>query len=475
MIKEHRRTFKVLRLGFDLALVVGCYYGIYLFSRYVANPLGFVVVNPDYPLRLPLILAFCWGTAFLASGAYDNTRRPGLWPALRISFKVLALMLFIFSVGLFAFKIQFLSRKFFFAYCLACWGLLSASKSTEFAMLRMLRGLGFNTLSVILVGGEKEMGDIWEEFQRHQEWGYRVVGRVAPAGHPGRRPSRIAAAPGLRVLGRVADLGRILRTRIVDELILAPSAPPAVLRAATREAAVAGVRVRVLVDPAFKDWKPQMDELGRVPVLAFSQYSSRPYQRIAKTALDFCGAGLLLLLLSPLWMLVSLAIRLSMGSPVLFKQKRAGQNGRAFTVYKFRTMVPEARRLQERLASSNQMGGPVFKIREDPRVTRLGGFLRKTSLDELPQLLNVLRGELSLVGPRPLAKYEARRVPAWAWRRYSVKPGITCLWQVSGRNELTFEQWMRLDLKYIDEWSLWMDFKILLRTLPAVLVRRGAY
>ena len=156
-------------------------------------------------------------------------------------------------------------------------------------------------------------------------------------------------------------------------------------------------------------------------------------------------------------------------------QKRSGRNGRAFYLYKFRTMVTGARAAQDELAEKNQMSGPVFKVADDPRVTPIGRILRRYSLDELPQIWNVLRGEISLVGPRPLAMYEARKVPAWAWRRYSVKPGITCLWQVMGRNQIDFMDWMKLDLQYIDTWSLWLDFKILLRTLPAVLSSKGAY
>jgi lipopolysaccharide/colanic/teichoic acid biosynthesis glycosyltransferase len=181
------------------------------------------------------------------------------------------------------------------------------------------------------------------------------------------------------------------------------------------------------------------------------------------------------LVLAPVMALIALAILVSMGGPILFVQKRAGRNGRVFKLYKFRTMVPDARAKQAALEGDNEMRGPVFKLKKDPRITPLGRFLRRSSLDELPQLWNVLRGDLALVGPRAMAQYEARKVPAWAQRRFSVKPGVTCLREVSGRSSLSFEQWMRLDLQYLDNWTLGLDASILLKTLPAVLSSRGAY
>lgn len=173
---------------------------------------------------------------------------------------------------------------------------------------------------------------------------------------------------------------------------------------------------------------------------------------------------------------MALLIRLTSPGPVLFRQQRAGLNGRPFTMYKFRSMVTNAEQLKHELEQLNEMSGPVFKLTNDPRVTPIGRFLRRYSIDELPQLINVLRGEMSLVGPRPLPLDEVARFDDVAHRRrLSVKPGLTCLWQISGRSELRdFKEWVRLDLEYIDHWSLWLDFKILLRTIPVVLTAKGA-
>jgi exopolysaccharide biosynthesis polyprenyl glycosylphosphotransferase len=194
-----------------------------------------------------------------------------------------------------------------------------------------------------------------------------------------------------------------------------------------------------------------------------------------KRALDIVISILMLVLLAPVFALVALAIKLTSPGPVFFFQERIGLNKRRFSVYKFRTMVPNAEKLMPRLVSRNEVSGPVFKMKNDPRVTSIGRLLRRSSIDELPQLLNVLKGEMSLVGPRPLPvrDYEGFNHD-WQRRRFSVKPGITCLWQVNGRSNISFENWMLLDLQYMDEWSLWLDMKILAKTIPAVMRGLGA-
>ncbi len=217
------------------------------------------------------------------------------------------------------------------------------------------------------------------------------------------------------------------------------------------------------------------DFFGR-PVMVFRTTPEASWQSVSKEALDFIGALILLVLFSPAFLLVTLLIKLTSPGPVLFRQKRAGLNGQPFTMYKFRTMVTDAEMRQDELAKMNEMEGPVFKMTNDPRVTRVGRWLRKFSLDEFPQLINVLRGEMSLVGPRPLPVEQVKRFNDVAHRRrLSVKPGMTCLWQVSGRNDVKdFRDWVRLDLEYIDNWSFWLDLKILWRTVPIVLTGAGA-
>lgn len=219
-----------------------------------------------------------------------------------------------------------------------------------------------------------------------------------------------------------------------------------------------------------------LDDFYGRPVLVFRSTPEASWQSVIKQVIDFFGASVILLIAGIPMLIVALLIKLTSPGPVFFRQQRSGLNGSPFTIYKFRTMVTNAEQIKHELAAMNEMTGPVFKLTNDPRITPLGKWLRKLSIDEFPQLLNVIRGDMSLVGPRPLPVDEIKRINDMAHRRrLSVKPGLTCLWQVSGRNEIKeFSDWVRLDLEYIDNWSLWLDFKILLRTIPAVFAGSGA-
>lgn len=222
--------------------------------------------------------------------------------------------------------------------------------------------------------------------------------------------------------------------------------------------------------------RTSFDELGGRPMLVFNSAPEASWQSVAKRCLDIIGSIVLLLGFSPFFLLFSILVKRSSPGNILFRQKRCGIRGEPFTMMKFRTMYSDAEQRKHEIAAMNEMSGPVFKVTNDPRVTPVGRFMRKFSIDEWPQLVNVLRGEMSLVGPRPLPVDEVRRFDDLAHRRrLSVKPGLTCLWQISGRNNVRdFRDWVRLDLEYIDNWSIWLDLKILVRTIPVVLVGTGA-
>ena len=273
------------------------------------------------------------------------------------------------------------------------------------------------------------------------------------------------------------QISEALHAHTVNAIILllaglSPETINQIVKACDREG------VEIMINPGLNFASPfrlSMDQLGGQPVMYYRAQSARPFDLALKQFIDYLGATLLLLLFSPLTLCCALLVRISSRGSVIFKQQRAGLNGHHFVMYKFRTMREGAEKQQDELASQNEMEGPVFKIADDPRITRLGKFMRRHSLDELPQLWNVLRGEMSLVGPRPLPLNEVQRFEHNAQRRrLSVKPGLTCLWQIRGRNEITsFDDWVRLDLEYIDQWSLWLDLKILFATVPVALFGRG--
>ena len=215
-----------------------------------------------------------------------------------------------------------------------------------------------------------------------------------------------------------------------------------------------------------------MEEI-RVEFDNIDENKKRIYE-ISKRAIDIIGAGSGLLLLSPIIVIVACAIKFTSKGPIFFSQKRVGKNGELFDMYKFRSMVVNAEELKEKLAHQNEMSGPMFKMKDDPRVTKVGKFIRKTSLDELPQLWNVLKGDMSLVGPRPSLPKEVAQFEKWMYKRLSVKPGLTCFWQVSGRNNIDFEDWMKLDIKYVDERNIWIDIKLIFKTVLVLFGDKNA-
>ncbi|PSR28969.1 MAG: sugar transferase [Sulfobacillus thermosulfidooxidans] len=276
----------------------------------------------------------------------------------------------------------------------------------------------------------------------------------------------------------IDKLRQLLHSTVVDTVVLALPMADDVMMNAIRMAHQQGKEVRLVLDEvgAFAYKSVLYDFYGNSVLVVNSSRGQQSARQAVKRIMDVLFSFLGIIVALPIMALVALLIKWdSPDGPVFFVQQRVGLNGRLFPCFKFRTMVPNAESLKEEIAHLNVMSGPVFKVPDDPRVTRIGKFLRKTSLDELPQLLNVLLGHMSLVGPRPALPSEVERYGEDYRKRLSVRPGITCLWQISGRNEIDFEQWMQLDMEYIDSWSLLLDFKILLKTIPAVLQQKGAH
>ena len=340
--------------------------------------------------------------------------------------------------------------------------------------LRRLRRRGHNLKALLIVGGGLRSRRFAEHIHSRQDLGYKLIGYVDS--DPAYAQDLVAGAPRL---GKLEDLPTILANEVVDEATIAL---PIKSHYCQIESVVAIFEEQGITTHLLSDLFPQKlarshtADLDGVPIVSLHSVPPFSWRTEAKRLFDVVVGTFLLMLCAPLFVLVAMAIKLESHGPVFFIQDRFGLNKRRFRLIKFRTMRADAEERMKEIEHLNEKKGtPIFKIRNDPRITRVGRWLRKTSIDELPQLFNVLLGEMSIVGPRPLSVRDALRMElAWQKRRFSVKPGLTCLWQVSGRSNLSFEQWMELDLEYIDHWSLKLDASILLRTIPAIVSARGA-
>jgi len=370
---------------------------------------------------------------------------------------------------LFLFKLPDVSRRFLIALFVVQFVVTVALRISIRIGFAVVREHGRNLHYMVVVGTGPEARRFADRVERRRELGLRVVGHLAIDAS-----ERRTEVGGRAVLGTVDAIEEILHGRVVDEVaICLPSTHVGRIEPITRLCEEEGKVVRIPVDE-FGYFLPggRLEEFDGIPVLSLVYGPDRVVGLIAKRLLDIGFAILAAIFLSPLLVGVALLINLLDGGPVLFRQTRVGLHGRPFEVVKFRSMVTDAEARLAELATRNEIKGHAFKLTDDPRLTRVGRFLRATSLDELPQLWNVVRGEMSLVGPRPPLPSEVEGYDIWHRRRLSMKPGITGLWQVQARREADFDRWVELDLAYIDRWSIWLDLKIMARTIPAMLQGR---
>jgi exopolysaccharide biosynthesis polyprenyl glycosylphosphotransferase len=432
--------------------------------------------GPLYPLShyvsLLAIILPIWAVCLFSVGFYRSRRTlpfgEEIWAAAKAVFFGTAT----FAMAVFALRRVDVSRPFLFLFAFVDFSLLSMEKLVIRSLARNARARGFNFRTVILAGTAAKARVLGEFLEHHPHWGFRVLGYLDDG-----TGGEISRRGRWRKLGEISDLEEILAREVVDEVVFVVGRGrledfEEAMLAAERH----GVRSHVALD-VFPHViaRPVLEELDGVPLLTFTTVPSNPLLMAGKRAFDLVFGSIVFVLTLPIQILAALAIRVSTSGEILFSQTRCGLNGRQFRLLKFRTMVAGAEERLAEVSHLNEMSGPVFKVRNDPRLTPVGKFLRRFSIDELPQLWNVLKGDMSLVGPRPPIPEEVMRYDPWQRRRLSMKPGLTCLWQISGRNEIPdFDRWMALDLKYIDTWTPWLDLKILALTVPAVLVGRGA-
>ena len=480
MLRENNKIFQGMHQGWDLGLTLVSFISAYYVKRYLLpQPWGGLSTEPNYYALLMLCIII-WYSVFRFSGVYRPYRkRPFSSIALDVLQAVAVCAMILLGI-LFFVKEQSLSRIFLGLFILIDLGLLIGSKWVFYKTLRHLRKTGFNTRNIVIVGTGPRAGKVIEALKKQPESGLIVIGCLTASSQSSNEPDSGNAPP---VLGNLSELEKILTNHVVDELIFVE--PLRLIANAGQYIQVAeqrGISVHILPEWGLRQmgFTPQVAKLSYenmmgMPILSLMVTPDHHPALIVKNIIDVLLSGLGLVLCAIPFALIAVAIKITSPGPVFFRQERIGQNGRVFTLYKFRTMVPNADKMKQSLLDKNESDGPVFKIRNDPRVIPfIGSFLRKTSLDELPQLINVLKGEMSLVGPRPPLKEETVLYKSGQHRRLSMKPGITCLWQISPqRNDISFWDWVKLDLEYIDHWSLGLDFKILFRTMWVAVTGQG--
>jgi exopolysaccharide biosynthesis polyprenyl glycosylphosphotransferase len=476
MLKQKARAVALGVLAGDLALTALSLPVAYLIRHGVLTSISPTLFpTPLHPFDrylflLVLILPF-WTVMLSVAGFYRSHRTLPLaeeiWAATKVAFGGTAVL----ALVVYGLRLEFVSRWLLVVFAIVNFAFLATEKVALRLLSRWVRARGYNFRTVLLVGTGQKAAQLADFLEAHPHWGFRVMGYLDDD-----NGGEIRRAKRWPCVGRITDLEAVLLREVVDELVFVIEkgklgAYEEALLVAERH----GVRAHVSLDifPHVLA-RPVLEELDGIPLLSFTTTSSNPTHLVVKRALDLAVSLFLFFVTLPIQLLAAIAIKLTSSGPVFFRQVRCGLNGRHFTLLKFRTMDAGAEQRLFEVSHLNEMSGPVFKMSKDPRLTVVGRILRRLSIDELPQLVNVIRGDMSLVGPRPPLPEEVAHYQPWQRRRLSMNPGLTCLWQVSGRNEVDFDRWMALDLKYIDTWSPMLDLKILLKTVPAVLSGRGA-
>ena len=479
MLREQAKLVVRLHRLLDVLIVAGAFVSAYFIKLYcLPQGLRGLITAPNYYIVLLLVIII-WYPVFSIHGMYQSYRTQKLSSIHWNTFKASSCGILVLIMAMYAFKITDVSRIMLGIFYGLNLAFLWTSKTIVYQVLKRFRSRGYNFRNVLIVGSGRGAKDIINAIGDRLGAGYRIVGCLE------RNETYIGmkVKNGVKVIDTYNALERLLMEEVVDELIFATSlrnVPD--VRKHIDLAEKMGVTVRILPQWYIRRLgiKPRVgmlriEEFLGTPTMAINSTPAYKGEIVIKNFIDYTVAAAVLILAFPFWALIAAGIKLSSPGPVLFKQERVGQNRRRFTLYKFRTMAEHAEGNRKNLEALNESDGPVFKIKKDPRVIPyIGTFLRRTSLDELPQLINVLKGELSIVGPRPPLASEVEKYDLWQRRRMSMKPGLTCLWQCArNRNQICFVDWMEMDLKYIDNWSLKLDFKIMAMTVWVVLNGEG--
>lgn len=482
MLKEKESVLKIVMIVLDAFLIVFAFVVAHFFRQYLDQFSIFkgfsssVAAQASLSLSDNLVILFLvvpsWCAILHLNGMYSSMRTRRIYEIIWIIFKSIIFLVLIFGTIVFLFKLQNVSRLFFIFFIALGFVFIFMEKIVIFVSLHFLRKKGHGLRNVLIVGTGKRAQNIVKKLKNHPEWGFFILGAIDD--EPGRGIDRVG---DVDIIGELPNLSDILHKRAVDEVIfVVPRSRLNHIENSIYACEIEGVKATVAVDLFdLKIARSKPSEIENIPLISFETTVAKEWELFVKRIIEFVLSGLGILLLLPLMMVVSVIIKITSQGPILFRHERLGLSGRRFVLYKFRTMYVGAENELSNVNVNCEMDNPEFRKKKMQHITPVGQFLRKFSIDELPQLFNVFLGHMSLVGPRPCCYEEVKQYKPWQRRRLSMRPGITCLWQVKGRNKIPFEEWMKLDLEYIDNWSLWLDFKILLKTIPVAIFGIGAY
>ncbi len=479
MLREQSKLILVFHKLLDICLTALAFISAFFIKKYLLpDPYQGLSTGPDYYIVL-LMVIIIWYLCFNFFDLYVSYRKKTFGKIFRNMVKAVSAGMVLLTLFMYLFKIKDISRIMMGTFFLLNIGLLCFSKGFSYKILSRYRQKGFNFRNILIVGSREGAKEVIDAIGDRLDAGFRVLGCLElEKDEIGKNVKN-----GVQVIETVDAMEKIIKEQVVDELIFAM--PIKMIDNVEKYIVFAedtGVSIHILPQWQIRmmGYEPKIGTLQfewflGLPTLSLTTTPNKHNELFIKSTLDYTVAAFALVLCLPLFVFAAAAIKLTSKGPVFFKQERLGLNGRKFMLYKFRTMAADAEvRLQE-VNHLNESDGPVFKIKKDPRIIPfIGTLLRKPCIDELPQLINVLKGELSLVGPRPPIPDEVEKYYVWQRRRLSMKPGITCIWQTSPkRNEVSFKEWMNMDLSYIDNWSLGYDFKILFKTIFVVLTGAG--
>ena len=469
MLKQQAQLFSKFAVAADIAAILTAF--VLAFNA-VQMTTGRLSVFQDSSWVLVFVIPV-WIFLLTYFGLYDSMRTKSFFTVFAELLKVHVVGGLLVSSCVFLVHATSYSRLLFGSFIIFSLVLMTLVKGGIKLLLKYLRRKGYNSRNILVVGSGVQMHRFVDVIQQHNDWGFVIAGVVGLPDEPD-----AADFTGCFKLGDIDDLVAICKQNKIDEVVFSlPRRDVTVVDEYLITLQEMGISVRMVMD--LYDAPTSRKELslfhGDIPMLTYHCKAFDSWQLFLKRCLDIIGSVVGLIITGIMLPFVAAAIRLESPGPLFFGQKRVGENGRTFTCWKFRSMFVDAEKRKYELMAHNEMDGAMFKMKDDPRVTRVGRFIRKTSIDELPQFLNVLRGEMSLVGTRPPTPDEVATYENWHRKRICIKPGITGLWQVSGRNQIQdFDEVVRLDIRYIEEWTLWLDIKILARTIWVVFTANGA-